>query len=82
MPTATAANSESFGVSRSDAPLSAPPPPSYRAMAGRVTGGPLALKIDGRVQLIDPESIDWVEADDDHVVVHCGERAWRSPGRR
>ena len=43
-----------------------------------VIGGPLALKIDGRVQLIDPESIDWVEADDDHIVVHCGERAWRS----
>jgi len=43
-----------------------------------VTGGALALKIDGRMQLIDPESIDWVEADDDHVVVHCGERAWRS----
>jgi two-component system LytT family response regulator len=29
-------------------------------------------------QLIDPQSIDWVEADDDHVVVHCGERTWRS----
>lgn len=43
-----------------------------------VTGGPLALKIDGRVHLIDPELIDWVEADDDHVVVHCGERTWRS----
>lgn len=40
--------------------------------------GPLALKIDGRVHLVDPESIDWVEADDDHVVVHCGERTWRS----
>jgi two-component system LytT family response regulator len=48
----------------------APPPPVAR--------GPLALKIDGRVHLIDPESIDWAEADDDHVVVHCGERAWRS----
>jgi len=43
-----------------------------------VIGGPLALKVDGRVQLIDPQSIDWVEADDDHVVVHCGERVWRS----
>jgi two-component system LytT family response regulator len=43
-----------------------------------VTGGPLALKIDGRVHLIDPDSIDWVEAGDDHVVVHCGERTWRS----
>jgi two-component system, LytTR family, response regulator len=43
-----------------------------------VPGGPLALKTDGRVHLIDPESIDWVEADDDHVVVHCGERPWRS----
>ena len=42
-----------------------------------VPGGPLALKIDGRIHLVDPESIDWVEADDDHVVVHCGERTWR-----
>lgn len=40
--------------------------------------GPLALKIDGRVQLIDQQSIDWVDADDDHVVVHCGDRAWRA----
>jgi len=40
--------------------------------------GPLALKIDGRMQLIDQGSIDWIEADDDHVVVHCGDRAWRS----
>jgi two-component system LytT family response regulator len=48
------------------------------AAPAAVPGGPLALKVDGRVQLIDPLSIDWVEADDDHVVVHCGERAWRS----
>ena len=34
--------------------------------------------IDGRVQLIDPQSIDWVAADDDHVRVHCGERVWRA----
>ena len=40
--------------------------------------GPLALKIDGRVQLIDPSTIDWIEADDDHVCVHCGERVWRT----
>ncbi len=40
--------------------------------------GPLALKIDGRVQLIDPQSIDWIAADDDHVLVHCGETAWRA----
>ena len=40
--------------------------------------GPLALKIDGRVQLIDPLSIDWIAADDDHVVVHCGDTTWRS----
>ena len=43
-----------------------------------VRGGPLALKVDGRVHLIDPDLIDWVEADDDHVGVHCGERTWRS----
>jgi two-component system LytT family response regulator len=40
--------------------------------------GPLALKVDGRLQLIDPQSIDWLAADDDHVVVRCGERTWRS----
>jgi two-component system LytT family response regulator len=40
--------------------------------------GPVALKIDGRVRLIDQQSIDWVDADDDHVIVHCGERAWRA----
>ena len=43
-----------------------------------VVDGPLALKIDGRVQLIDPPSIDYLEADDDHVLVHCGERVWRT----
>ena len=42
--------------------------------------GPLALRVDGRVQLIDPQSIDWVAADDDHVRVHCGERVWRARG--
>jgi len=40
-------------------------------------GGPLALKIDGRVQLIDQANIDWVSADDDHVLVHAGDRVWR-----
>jgi two-component system LytT family response regulator len=40
--------------------------------------GPLALKIDGCVQLIDPKSVDWIAADDDHVRVHCGERVWRA----
>jgi two-component system LytT family response regulator len=41
-------------------------------------GGPLALKIDGRVQLIDQANIDWVSADDDHVLVHAGDRVWRA----
>ena len=45
------------------------PPPNH---------GPLALKIDGRVQLVDPKSIDWIGADDDHVVVHCGDATWRA----
>lgn len=40
--------------------------------------GPLALKIDGRVQLIDQGVVDWVSADDDHVRVHCGDRLWRA----
>ena len=44
----------------------------------RAADGPLALKIDGRVQLIDQASIDWIDADDDHVLVHCGDRVWRA----
>lgn len=50
-----------------DEPLTTPSP-----------GGPLALKIDGRVQLIDQGNIDWVSADDDHVLVHAGDRVWRA----
>ena len=55
-----------------------PAPPAAPAPAR--PDGPLALKIDGRVQLIDPQSIDWVAADDDHVLVHCGDRVWRCAG--
>jgi two-component system, LytTR family, response regulator len=43
--------------------------------------GPLALKIDGRVQLIDPQSIDWIAADDDHIIVHSGATEWRTRER-
>jgi two-component system LytT family response regulator len=43
-----------------------------------VPDGPLALKIDGRVQLIDPSTIDWIAADDDHVIVHSGGATWRA----
>jgi two-component system LytT family response regulator len=50
-----------------------PPPP-----APPPNDGPLALKIDGRVRLIDPQSIDWIAADDDHVVVHSGDTTWRA----
>ena len=50
-----------------------PPPPSLAP-----SDAPLALRIDGRVQLIDPQSIDWIAADDDHVVVHSGEATWRA----
>ena len=45
---------------------------------GPSAGSPLALKIDGSVQLIDQANIDWVSADDDHVLVHAGERVWRA----
>ena len=54
--------------------LDRPPAP----VSGAMRHGPLALKIDGRVQLIDPQSIDWIGANDDHVVVHCGDRVWRA----
>ena len=52
--------------------LHPPAPPSAASDA------PLALKIDGSVQLIDPQTIDWIAADDDHVVVHSGETTWRT----
>jgi two-component system LytT family response regulator len=40
--------------------------------------GPLTLKSDGRLRLIDPETIDWIAADDDHVVVHANGGHWRA----
>ena len=40
--------------------------------------GPLALMIDGRVQLIDQGMVDFVSADDDHVRIHGGDRVWRA----
>jgi two-component system, LytTR family, response regulator len=61
---------ERIRLERLDRPPASPTPPTV--------DGPLALKIDGRVQLIDPPSIDWIEADDDHLLVHCGERVWRT----
>jgi two-component system LytT family response regulator len=40
--------------------------------------GPIALKAGGRVQLVDPSSIEWIGADDDHVVVHGARKeTWR-----
>jgi two-component system LytT family response regulator len=39
---------------------------------------PLALKSDGRLQLIGQETIDWIAADDDHVVVHANGQSWRA----
>jgi two-component system LytT family response regulator len=48
------------------------------AAAAHIVDGPLALKIDGRVHLVDQQTIDWVSADDDHVQVHCGERVLRA----
>ena len=39
---------------------------------------PLALKSDGRLQLVDQQSIDWISADDDHVIVHAGARELRT----
>jgi two-component system LytT family response regulator len=39
---------------------------------------PLALKVDGRVCLIEQRTIGWVTADDDHVVVHAGSVVFRT----
>jgi two-component system LytT family response regulator len=57
-------------------------------LAGRIGGGAavstdggarlLSLRADGRVHLVPQDAIDWVEADDDHVVVHAGASCWRA----
>lgn len=52
--------------------------PPALAVSAPLPDGPLALRIDGRVQLIDPQSIDWIAADDDHIVVHSGDTTWRA----
>jgi two-component system LytT family response regulator len=39
---------------------------------------PLALKSEGRLQLIGQETIDWIAADDDHIVVHANGQSWRA----
>ncbi|MBC7790773.1 MAG: response regulator transcription factor [Anaerolineae bacterium] len=33
---------------------------------------PVGVKVDGRILLLHPDQIDWVEADDDHVLIHVG----------
>jgi two-component system LytT family response regulator len=40
--------------------------------------GPLAIKLAGRLRLVEQRAIDWIEADDDHVVVHAGSQVWRT----
>ncbi|HZM25974.1 MAG TPA: LytTR family DNA-binding domain-containing protein [Gemmatimonadales bacterium] len=50
------------------------PPPDGR----RAAGGPLTLKTDGTLRLIDQDTIDWIAADDDHIVVHASGGRWRA----
>jgi len=38
----------------------------------------VVIKSAGRIMFLRTDEIDWVEAADDHVVVHCGERTWRT----
>jgi two-component system LytT family response regulator len=44
----------------------------------RSAGGPLTLKTDGTLRLIDQDTIDWIAADDDHIVVHASGGRWRA----
>ena len=44
----------------------------------RAAGGPLTLKTDGTLRLIDQDTIDWIAADDDHIVVHASGSRWRA----
>src|SRR5689334_8986088 len=58
----------------------APRPPESLQPTAIGSTAPLALKADGRVRLIDQRAIDWIAADDDHVVVHAGDQSWRARG--
>jgi two-component system LytT family response regulator len=68
---------ERIRLERLDRSAAAPPAPRPPAPPPLVDG-PLALRIDGRVHLLDRGSVDWISADDDHVLVHCGDRVWRA----
>jgi two-component system LytT family response regulator len=63
--------------------LEASPAPAARAAADAPSSGsaPLAIKTDGRVHLIDQQTIEWIAADDDHVVVHGAGTSWRARER-
>jgi two-component system LytT family response regulator len=51
---------------------------SLSGSAGAVQSGPLTLKSEGCLRLIDPETIEWIAADDDHIVVHANGGRWRA----
>jgi hypothetical protein len=58
-------------------PVTAHSDQALRAFEDPATS-PLAVKSDGRLQLIGQETIDWIAADDDHVVVHANGQSWRA----
>jgi two-component system LytT family response regulator len=55
--------------------LESRPVPASSAAAPRP---PLAVKVDGRLRLVDQRTIDWITADDDHVVIHTGGQSIRT----
>jgi DNA-binding LytR/AlgR family response regulator len=55
--------------------LDAPATPVVREAIEHYT--PLSLKVADRILLVEPSQIDWVEADKDYVLVHCGPVAHR-----
>ena len=58
-------------------PPPAPEPAVVAVQAPSVASGPLALRTADRILFVDPQTIDWVEADGDYVVVHVGSSSHR-----
>ncbi|NIP59900.1 MAG: LytTR family transcriptional regulator, partial [Gemmatimonadetes bacterium] len=57
------------------------PPASREVEAPEDPMAPLPLRTGEGIRLLHPEEVEWIEADGNYVVVHCGDGAHRARGR-